>query len=288
MRDLTGKTALVTGASGGIGLATAEGLAVLGFHVLMHGRSTAKLDAAVATIKGDVPDAQLTPLIADLSDLHQVDRLAQEVAQRAPKLDVLVNNAGLFCGTRKQSAQGHELTLAVNYLAPLRLTEALLPQLEAAAPSRIVMVTSRLHRTADLVLDDLEFTRRPYASMAAYAQSKLAMVVYANALARRLKDTRVTVNSVHPGVVGTNISDGLGPAMAFMASLFRPFLLSPWEGAKTSLHVATADDLETTSGEYFEHQQMMRPHKLAKDTQTANALATATAKLMESAPALAG
>ncbi len=262
---LAGKTAVVTGASSGIGLPTAVGLARLGASVALVARDRAKGEAALAAVReASAPGATSRLFLADLGSLAQVRRLAQELLAALPRIDVLVNNAGAIHATRKESPDGHELTLAVNHLAPFLLTNLLLPRLRASAPARVVTVSSEAHRIGPLDLDDLE-ARRGYSAMRVYGRSKLANVLFANELARRLAGTGVTSNSLHPGVVATGFGRNDPGWFRLLVTLGRPFLTSPEKGARTSLHVAAAPEVEGVTGTYFKDRRPVAPAPYARD-----------------------
>jgi retinol dehydrogenase 12 len=243
-------TVLVTGATSGIGFETAKALARMGHSVLVHGRDARKGQSALEAIRaaggGDVNFLQ-----ADFASLAQVRKLAAEVADSVPRLDVLVNNAGCANLSRKVTADGYERTFAVNHLAPFLLTNLLLHRIRACAPARIVNVASRAHRDQQIDFDDL-MCARDYRTMRAYGRSKLANILFTRALARRLAGTGVTANSLHPGLVAT----GIGQTTWFARWVWRMIVvlrggISSQEGARTSLHLATSPEVEGISGEYY-------------------------------------
>src|SRR5215831_12242304 len=224
---MTGKTCLVTGANSGIGKETALGLARMGARVVLVCRNQQKGEQALADIKRQTGSSRLDLLIADMSSFESVRALAAQVRQRYPRLDVLINNAGAAVRYRILSADGIEMTLAGNYLGPALLTMRLLELLKASAPSRIVNVSSEAHRSAPLDLNDLQYERRKYNSIAAYGQSKLVMNAFTFELARRFEGTGVTANCLHPGVVATNIVPADAPLpFKIMFTLMKPFLLT--------------------------------------------------------------
>jgi retinol dehydrogenase 14 len=245
---VTGRICLVTGATSGIGRATALGLARLGATVCLVARDRARGEAAVADIRA-ASDAPVELLLSDLSLQASVRELAGEALDRFERLHVLVNNAGVSLRRRLLTTDGLETTFAVNHLAPFLLTNLLLERLEESTPARIVNVTSTAFRHGRIRFDDLQGERR-WSGIRAYNQSKLATVFFTLELARRLEGTGVTANCVHPGVVPMKL--GLESRLFRILSVFtNPFLLSPEEGAATSLYVASAPELEGASGKFF-------------------------------------
>jgi len=265
------RTALVTGGSAGIGLETVRGLAARGFHVIFTGRNLERLEGATRDIEATVRAPALTPLAADFSRLADVRSLAERVLALAPRLDVLVHNAGVWHQERRRSHDGIEDTFAVNHLAPFLLTYLLEPRLRETDKARVVVVASRLHENQRRFdFDDLERKGR-YRGLYTYGQSKLANVLFANELARRLGDTDVTVNSLHPGDVATSIVRD-SALLRVGIRIASPFLKTPREGAMTSLHVATARSLEGVTGCYFKESKPARPAKAALNRDTARRL----------------
>lgn len=247
MRD---RVCLVTGANTGIGLETTRGLARMGATVLMLCRDRMRAEEARALVRKELPDARLELVIADLSRLSDVRRAAEEVNQRPGPLHVLVNNAAVIPRQRELTSEGLERQWAVNHLAPFLLTNLLLDKLKASAPARVVTVSSQVHAGGQLDFEDLQ-SERGYEPVKVYNKTKLANVLFALELARRLEGTGVTSNCLHPGVIATNLlSDYMGRARS-LKSLLRLTHPSPERGAETSLHLATAPELETVSGKYF-------------------------------------
>jgi retinol dehydrogenase 12 len=278
-RDLTGKTALVTGATCGIGFATAVGLVRLHAHVLLHGRTQSSADLAAGNLRALVPDADVVAVSADLADMAAIRTLAIDVQAKAPVLDILINNAGCITTARHESADGMELQLAVNHVAPFLLTQRLLDQLMAGnTPGRVINVCSKLHFNGKLDLTDLHWSRRPYKGFQAYADSKFALAATTHCWSRRVAPERVTFNSLHPGVVGSNFG-GKNTWFAFAMPLLRLFLSSNEEGAKTSLHLACAPEVAGLSGYYFDHGNARAAHPAALDPQLQDDVWDKTARM---------
>lgn len=273
MTDLTGRTCLVTGATRGVGRATAEALAKLGANVVIHGRDSAAVGAVCRATLRMARGGQVTGVVADFASLKSVRRMAGEIAGQHPRLHVLVNNAGTGATQRRESADGFEWSFAVNHLAPFLLTKLLLPTLTQSAPARIVTVASMAYRRAVLDFDDLQWRRRKYQTLPAYSASKLANMLFTLELSRRLAGTGVTANCLHPGVVATNMFSSLGGrAGKFFGVLLRPLLLSPAAGAKTSVYVASAPELANVSGRFFERSREVSLDRHAQDAAAARRL----------------
>ncbi len=249
--NMQGKVCLLTGATSGIGKATALGLAQMGATVVMVSRDRARGEAVQGEIKTKSGNDAVDLLLADLSAQQSIRQLVENFQQHYTQLHVLINNAGLFMLRRRTTVDGLEMTFAVDYLAPFLLTNLLLDVLKASAPARIVNVSSATQEAGYIKLDDLQ-AEHHYRPMRAYEQSKLAVVLFTYELARRLQGTGVTANCLHPGFVATNIGQsGMGPASRIVTRLIFSFGISPQEGAKTSLYLASSPEAEGVTGKYF-------------------------------------
>jgi NAD(P)-dependent dehydrogenase (short-subunit alcohol dehydrogenase family) len=270
MSDLAGRVCLVTGATDGHGRAVAEALAHRGAEVVLLGRNPEKIRHVQATIvaAGGRPP---TALVCDLASRRDVERAAAEYLAGGRPLHVLVNNAGLVSQRRQESADGLELTFAVNYLALFQLTLRLLPRLVASAPARIVNVASDTYKIGALDFDDLQYTRG-YSFMRAYARSKLAIVYFTLELARRLEGRGVVVNAVDPGPVASNIgANNPGLAYRLAGPLIRLLFPSPARAARTALLLATEPALAAATGGYYRSGKR-RPRVLDFDPATSDRL----------------
>jgi NAD(P)-dependent dehydrogenase (short-subunit alcohol dehydrogenase family) len=279
---MDGKVCVVTGATSGIGKATATALAQMGAQVVLVARDRGRGEATAA----EVAAAGASPPrleIADLASMAQVRALAGRLGA-LERIDVLVNNAGLMAGQRRVTADGLDEVFAVNHLAPFLLTSLLLGQLTAAAPARVITVTSGAHAGARLDLDDPQL-ERGWESWRAYANSKLANILFTRELARRLVGTGVTANCAHPGVVRTRFGREAGLPMRAAVTLGRPFMLSPRRGADTIVYLATSPEVAGASGGYYVKRQRREPSAAARDDATAQRLWQLSEELTGLAPA---
>lgn len=271
---------VVTGASAGIGRETARGMAERGYEVVVVGRDPQRTEAAAAYVRTHGQGRRVKARLCDFSSLQSVRKLAEGLLRSESRIDVLINNAGLWHPQRQLSSDGFEDTFAVNHLAPFLLTNLLLPRLTETGAARIVHVSSRLHeRQKHFPFEDPQSTRS-YQGLRVYAQSKLANVMFSTELAARLAGTQVVSNALHPGDV---VSDILRekPLLRFFGRLAAPLFDTPVSASRTSLHVATSPELATVSGGYFKKQKPARPSTLTCD-------AAARAKLWELSAALVG
>ena len=264
------KIAIVTGATSGLGLETARSLAQDGYEVGLVARNPAKGKDAVASI-GRTAAVAPQLFLCDMADLSQVRDVAREIAARFPHIDVLVNNAGVINIKRRVTVDGYEETFAVNHLAHFLLTGLLLPNLRAAAPSRIIVVSSDAHRPFKLHLDDL-MSEHWYTAFPVYGRSKLANLYFTYELARRLAGTGVTINGVHPGAVASAFSKNNGWLANTAMTLCRPFFMSSAKAAETPVWMATAPELAVTSGKYFYKHREARSTKRSHDADVAREL----------------
>ncbi len=265
---MSGKTCLVTGATSGIGKETAARLAMLGATVVVVARDTARGEAAGEDIRRRVPLAQVDTVTADLSSMAQVRRLAEQVLTRYNRLDVLVNNAGVITMRRQLTADGLETTFATNHLGPFLLTNLLRGLLERSAPARVVTVSSAAHRQVRAIpWDDLARGNAGHGQT--YPVSKLLNILFTAELARRLAGTGVTANSLHPGFVRTHLGRDVTGLLGTVVRLLLRFQPSPATGAQTSVYLASAPEVASTTGGYFVKCRPAQPSSLATDAQAA-------------------
>ncbi|MEQ9518501.1 MAG: SDR family NAD(P)-dependent oxidoreductase, partial [Parvibaculum sp.] len=217
---------------------------------------------------------------ADLSKFDDVRRVAGDISKAFPKLDVLVNNAGAMFVGRTLSTDGYEMTFALNHLSVFLLTNLLLPQIKAAEAGRIVTVASVAHRGADMDFDDLDGSAGRYSAWRAYQRSKLANVLFTRELASRLEGTGVSANCLHPGFVASKFGENNNPLMTLAMKLGKIFAISPEDGAKTSIYLATADAAQGETGGYFVESKRRSPSRQAQNDKTAKRLWEESAKLV--------
>jgi NAD(P)-dependent dehydrogenase (short-subunit alcohol dehydrogenase family) len=262
--SMKNRICLVTGATDGIGRATASALAGLGATVVVLGRNLKKIDDTIARLKRETGNEAVAGLLCDLSSQASIRAAAEEFRSRFPALHVLVNNAGGYFSRRTLTVDGLETTFALDHLAYFLLTNLLLDLIVRSAPARIVNVSSRMHQSGRIEFDNLQ-GERSYGGMDAYARAKLANVLFTFELARRLEDTGVTVNCLHPGFVRTSfMSSGgglfgrLGGAVASLGGI------TPEEGAKTSVYLACSSEVEGKTGGYYYLNRLV-PHNPEAD-----------------------
>jgi len=269
MGEMTGRVCVVTGASGGIGKATAVELARRGATVVLVVRSRERGQAVLAQIERDTGRRDARLVLADLSRQADVRRAAGEILSAHPRIDVLVNNAAVYTRKRTLTEDGIEMQWAVNHLAPFLLTNLLLPRLMESAPARVVTVSSNAHQGGDLRWDDLEMKNRRYRGFRQYSNTKLANVLFTRELARRTAGTGMTANALHPGVVATPLLlNGFPPIR-----LFRRWMRTPEQGAATSIHLAASPSVADVTGLYFQDERPVPlTHPIATDDEAARRL----------------
>ena len=268
-----GKRVVITGATGGIGLAAAEALAARGARLTIVARNEARAAAAVRRIEAAGSDGvPVDVLFADLASQSSVHRLAAQLLSRHPRIDVLVNNAGAVYPKRRLSDDGIELTWALNHLSPFLLTNLLLQRIKDSRPARIVTTASGAHNGATIPFDDINAERTFGRGFHRYGQTKLANILFTVELARRLEGTGVTANCFHPGVVATGFSPYHGLAARAALKLATPFMRSPAKGAETLVWLVDSPTVADQSGGYYMDQQLTTPSAQAQDADAARRL----------------
>ncbi len=266
--NLKGKTAIITGATSGIGKVTALAIAREGAHLVLPVRNMEKGEALREEIISETGNKSIELMSCDLASLDSIRSFAKSFLTKYDQLHLLVNNAGLWESKRKESSDGIEMNFAVNHLAPFLMTNLLLDVIKKSAPARIINVSSTAHKYAKMNFDDLEGEKR-WDSMKSYAQSKLANIFFTRKLARELEGTGVTVNCLHPGVVSTHLFDNMP---GFFRRIFGLFMISPEKGAETSIFLATSPEVENISGAYFKKKKRAKTTRHAEDMKAADIL----------------
>ncbi len=281
---MDGRTVVITGANSGVGRATAVAVAEVGAHTVITARSPERGGQALADIRRVSGSDRVDLVVFDLGDLASVRRGADEILGRFPRIDVLVNNAGLVQSDRRETVDGYEATFATNHLGPFLLTRLLTDRLVASAPARVVTVASTAHHGArrGLDFDDLQSTRH-YRGMRAYSRSKLANILFTEELAQRLSGTGVTANSLHPGTVASGFArdDDARGFLAFGIKVIKPFILTPEKGARTSVYLATSPEVAEVTGQYFVKCRPRTPSPAARDQAAATLLWSVSEDLVD-------
>ncbi|MHA2049408.1 MAG: SDR family oxidoreductase [Promethearchaeota archaeon] len=274
--SLENKVCIITGANSGIGKATALGLAKMNATVVMLCRNKDTGVIAKEEIINESGNKNIDLLVCDLSSQEQIRKFAEEFKQKYQRLDVLINNAGVMAAKRNLCVDGFEMNFAVNHLAPFLLTNLLLDVLEKSAPSRIVNVSSAAHRMAKIDFDDLQCENKKHRLFKVYGNSKLAFMLFSYELSRRLEGTGVTVNTVHPGMINTN----LGREMSKFNRAFGKLIFkSPEKGAETSIYLASSPEVEGITGKYYIKKQQRQSSEASYNLEDAKNLWEISAEL---------
>jgi NAD(P)-dependent dehydrogenase (short-subunit alcohol dehydrogenase family) len=264
--EMDGKTVLITGATNGIGKAAALKLAEQGAHLVIVGRNPDRVAETVAALKAQTGNPNVDSIVADLSSMAEVRKVAAAFKVNHPRLDVLINNAGGVFTTRQETVDGYEMTFALNHLAYFLLTNLLLDTLKASTPARIINVASAAHTGGRINFDDLNATNGYQSSV--YSDSKLANILFTYELARRLDGTGVTVNAVHPGFVSTGFGQNVSGMMAVLIRLARPFMLKPEQGADTIVYLASSPEVAEINGKYWTKRKPLASSNASYDVGT--------------------
>jgi len=263
--NIKGKICLVTGATAGIGEATALLLARLGATVVGVGRNPSKIENSTQMIKEKSGNPDIAFLKADLSSQKDVRELAQQFKKHYDRLDVLVNNAGATFAERQESIDGIEMTFALNHLGYFLLTNLLLDLLEKSAPARVINVSSSLHKMGKLDFEDIPFDNG-YTRSKAYQRTKLANIAFTYELSRRLSNQSVTVNAMNPGLVATNVGNAAGGFTAMVKGIVDKIgAITPEEGARTIIYLASSPEVSGVSGRYFVKEKSVPSSKVSYD-----------------------
>jgi NAD(P)-dependent dehydrogenase (short-subunit alcohol dehydrogenase family) len=268
---MKGKTVVATGATSGTREAAVLALARMGARVVFVARDHRRAEATLVKLKRQAPRLGHGVHLADLSLMAEARRVGLAIAAQEPRVDALINNAGAMFADRRVTAEGLELTFALNHMAYFTLTAALRDKLAASAPARIVSTSSAAHQGARLDFSDLQSARR-YNGWRAYGRSKLANILFTRELARRLAGTGVTANCFHPGVVATRFGSASGGLTGLLLPLARPFFSSAEQGADTLVHLASSPDVANVTGAYFIKREPAEPSSAARDNSAAKRL----------------
>jgi NAD(P)-dependent dehydrogenase (short-subunit alcohol dehydrogenase family) len=268
---MKGKTVVITGGTSGIGEAAAGKLAEMGARIVLVARDKSRGEETQARLRKRAPNLAHAVHYADLTRILEMKRVAAEIAEAEPRIDVLINNAGAMFSTRKLTEDGLETTFALNHMAYFVVTHGLRERLVASAPARIVSTASAAHQGASLDLDDLQLAKT-FGAMQAYGRSKLCNILFARELARRLHGTGVTANCLHPGFVATRFADESGGLISRFAGLAKLLAISPEQGAETIVYLASSPEIAATTGRYFYKRRPIAPSRAAQDDRTALSL----------------
>jgi NAD(P)-dependent dehydrogenase (short-subunit alcohol dehydrogenase family) len=266
---MQGKIVVVTGGTSGIGEVAARKLAEMGARIILVARDKSRAEATLARLRKSGPGLAHSVRLADLTRLAEMKRVAEQIAAEEPRIDVLINNAGAIFAARRLTPDGLERTFALNHMSYFVITQLLRERLLASAPGRIVSTASGAHE--DAVLDDLDDlqSEKSYKARKAYSRSKLCNILFTRELARRLKDTGVTANCLHPGFVATRFGDQSGGIISNFIRLAKVFAISPEEGAKTIVYLASSPVVAGLTGQYFYKCRATQPSLAARDDRAA-------------------
>jgi NAD(P)-dependent dehydrogenase (short-subunit alcohol dehydrogenase family) len=265
---MQGKTVVATGATSGIGAIAVVELARMGARIVFIARDAQRAEATLARLEAIAPGRGHRAHIADLTRIAETRRVGGEIAASEARVDVLINNAGAIFSDRRVTAEGLEMTFALNHMAYFTLTKALRERLVGSAPARVVSTASAAHYGAKLDLDDLQCARG-YSAWRAYNRSKLANILFTRELARRLAGTDVAANCLHPGVVASRFGDEAGGWTARLFPFVKRFGISPTRGADTIVYLASSLEVASISGEYFAKRRVKTPSAAARDDDAA-------------------
>jgi NAD(P)-dependent dehydrogenase (short-subunit alcohol dehydrogenase family) len=275
---MQGKVCVITGATSGIGLVAAERLAAMGARLVLVARDRARGEATLARLRAKAPQAQARIVYGDLSRLAEMSRVATEIAEAEPRIDVLINNAGAMFLERGVTADGLERTFALNHMSYFVLSNLLKDRLLAAKPARFVNTASGAHKGETLDFSDLQ-SEHHYRGLRVYGRSKLANILFTREMARRLAGSGVTANCLHPGFVATRIGDNNGPVFRAGLGIAKHFALSPEKGAETIVYLASSPEVAAVSGGYFTQRRPATPSAAARDDAAALRLWEVSARI---------
>jgi retinol dehydrogenase 12 len=278
---MKGKTVVITGGTSGIGQVAAVALAKMGARIVLVARDRSRADATLARLGDISPDIAHSVYFADLLRLAEMKRVAAEIVDREPRIDVLINNAGAMFARRRLTEDGFERTFALNHMAYFVMTAGLRERLLASRPARIINTASAAHQGVTLDFADLQ-SAKSFGARKAYGRSKLCNILFTRELARRVQGTGVTANCLHPGFVATRFGDQSGGLISRLVWLAKFFAIPPAQGAETIIYLASSPDVRETTGQYFYKSAPTMPSLAAQDDRSAAVL------LWQRSAALAG
>lgn len=271
VRAVQGKTVVITGATSGIGAVAAQELARLGARIVLIARDRARGERTLKHLEEIAPGRNHLAHYANLSRLAEMKRVAEAIAGTEERIDVLINNAGAVFSTRQVTGDALEMTFATNHIAYFVVTHLLLERLKATPGARIICTASHAHKRARLDFDDLQ-SEKHFSGFGMYERSKLMNILFTRELARRLEGTGVTANCLHPGFVATRFAEASGGLVSALIRAAKTFALTPEEGAKTMVYLATAPEVARVSGKYFHLCKEVLPSQEAQKDEDARRL----------------
>ena len=255
------KTCIITGANSGIGKITAIELAKKGYQILMLVRNSEKSEIAFEDIKRESKSDLIKMFFVDFSSVESIKNVVLDIQKQYSKIDLLINNAGVFKRKEETTVDGFELSIAVNYIAVFLLTNSLLPQIKKAKNARVINISSELYKRGKVFLEN-GFSAKKFSGDLAYANSKLLIIYFTQELAKRLGNTNIMVNCIHPGVVATDV---FRDYPKWFAKFMKMIITSPEEGAKPSIYLATSEDLKGVTGKYYSKLKQKEPVNVSTD-----------------------
>jgi len=278
--DMSNKLCVITGANSGIGFETAKALAKKGAFIVMVCRNDDKAMAAKSSIQNEIEGAGVDIILCDFSIQKEIHKAANQIKSRYNKIDILINNHGFIAKERWETVDGLEATFAVNHIGYFLFTNLLIEYIKSAGNARIINVASDAHRYGNFEPENLQL-ESGFNPMKAYGNSKLFNILFTKELASRVRDTDVTVNCLHPGVVRSNFSENLNLPMKLFWTIGKPFMVSAKKGAETSIYLAGSDEVKNVNGAYFKNKKAIAPRKKARDMDAAKQLWEISEELCE-------
>ncbi len=277
---MSNKLCVITGANSGIGFETAKALAKKGAFIVMVCRNDDKAMAAKSSIQNEIEGAGVDIILCDFSIQKEIHKAANQIKSRYNKIDILINNHGFIAKERWETVDGLEATFAVNHIGYFLFTNLLIEHIKSAGNARIINVASDAHRYGNFEPENLQL-ESGFNPMKAYGNSKLFNILFTKELASRVRDTDVTVNCLHPGVVRSNFSENLNLPMKLFWTIGKPFMVSAKKGAETSIYLAGSDEVKNVNGAYFKNKKAIAPRKKARDMDAAKQLWEISEELCE-------